>query len=221
MTRAIPLTPEIEQHIMANYDTLTSQQMATELGVSLSTVYRFYVRLGVPDRTHARRIELSWTDDQTETFKKLYPVTEDRTLADIYCVHRDSVRNIARRLGIEKDADYIKAVQSGHQRAATEASRRLTSADIDARNKKISATKKEDFRKDRMRYYWDLPTRLRPKYGHNHNASDARHILRRRGYICPVGGKDIYRVVGITRVLPSIEESYAKKYHFTFDDIII
>lgn len=221
MSQPIPLTPEIEQYITNNCNIRTTRQMATELGVSYSTVQRFIARIGIPNRTAMRRAEAAWNKEQVETFKRLYPTIADAVLAEQFGVCIDSVRNIARRMGIEKDEDYMKEVQLEHQRAATEASLRLTAEDIQARNAKISAIKKEAFRKDRMRFFWDLPTKLRPKYGHNKREAGSRYILRRRGYVCEDGAKDMYRVVGVTRVDPRLEATYAKKYRFTYSDIVV
>lgn len=79
-------------------------------------------------------------------------------------------------------------------RNAPGAKAQCSPAKWEAAKKKMSISKKELFRKERMRIKWGLPqkTKLRISFNSNPKVGATRYRLRKRGYIIERGGMVAY-----------------------------
>ena len=94
----------------------------------------------------------------------------------------------------------------------------LSEEQWEATKKKISASMKERYRRERLRFKWGLPqkTCMRVALRRNKQAENKRKILRRKGYVIERGSKIAYITPGTTR--SALVERRAQAIGFKFMD---
>lgn len=173
------------------------------------------------------------TDDQQQWLRQHYPTSYNKECAAHLGISETSVHRWARRLELKKDPVWFHQVILERCAMMAEANRgegnhgirnlvhgaphrfRRGQTNIERhgaekerkRVQRAAATRRETFRKERMRVRWGLPQETKLRVIRNRKASDARHRLKKAGYIIP--GRcawQVYYTVDTHRI-PSLEQT--------------
>ena len=191
-------------------------------------------------KTKGRKI--TFTDDQEQWMREHYATTLNQECADHLGVSMRTMIRLARRLGLEKDPDWLHGVFMERQAMMAAANRGegnagtrnliehgkpyrfkkgVTPLERNGPEKeaqriaKSAATRRETIRKERMRVNWGLPQETKLKVTRNQPACATRNYLKKLGYIVVGRGTMVIFFNSKTKRAP-IAEANAKKRGFTF-----
>ena len=176
-------TPDHDDILKERFHTDCLHDIATHIGCTCSTVSNHARRLGL------RKISPSGRNSDARSFVLIeYPNLSYQEMAERTGLHRETIRIIARELGLERTPEQLRKIRSRRR--------------------------KELIQKERRRIIFGLDQKTNIKVVSNHQKIRLRGSLKRLGYIIGTDGHTFYYYPGLRR--HPIKESNGRALGFTF-----
>lgn len=176
-------TPDHDDILKERFHTDCLHDIATHIGCTCSTVSSHARRLGL------RKISPSGRNSDARSFVLIeYPNLSYQEMAERTGLHRETIRIIARELGLERTQKQLREIRSRRR--------------------------KELIQKERRRIIFGLDQKTNIKVVSNHQKIRLRGSLKRLGYILGTDGHTFYYYPGLRR--HPIKESNGRALGFTF-----
>ena len=182
-TKRILWTPNHDDILKERFHTDCLHDIASHIGCTCSTVSNHARRLGL------RKISPSGRNSDARSFVLIeYPNLSYQEMAERTGLHRETIRIIARELGLERTPEQLRKIRSRRR--------------------------KELIQKERRRIIFGLDQKTNIKVVSNHQKIRLRGSLKRLGYIIGTDGHTFYYYPGLRR--HPIKESNGRALGFTF-----
>ena len=176
-------TPDHDDILKERFHTDCLHDIASHIGCTCSTVSNHARRLGL------RKNSPSGRNSDARSFVLIeYPNLSSQEMAERTGLHRQTVRIIARELGLERTPEQLRKIRSRRR--------------------------KELIQKERRRIIFGLDQKTNIKVVSNHQKIRLRSSLKRLGYILGTDGHTFYYYPGLRR--HPIKESNGRALGFTF-----
>lgn len=176
-------TPDHDDILKERFHTDCLHDIASHIGCTCSTVSNHARRLGL------RKISPSGRNSDARSFVLIeYPNLSYQEMAERTGLHRETIRIIARELGLERTPEQLSKIRSRRR--------------------------KELIQKERRRIIFGLDQKTNIKVVSNHQKIRLRGSLKRLGYILGTDGHTFYYYPGLRR--HPIKESNGRALGFTF-----
>ncbi|EGN56917.1 hypothetical protein PRBRB14_13370 [Hallella multisaccharivorax DSM 17128] len=176
-------TPDHDDILKERFHTDCLHDIASHIGCTCSTVSSHARRLGL------RKISPSGRNSDARSFVLIeYPNLSYQEMAERTGLHRETIRIIARELGLERTQKQLREIRSRRR--------------------------KELIQKERRRIIFGLDQKTNIKVVSNHQKIRLRGSLKRLGYIIGTDGHTFYYYPGLRR--HPIKESNGRALGFTF-----
>ena len=176
-------TPDHDDILKERFHTDCLHDIASHIGCTCSTVSNHARRLGL------RKISPSGRNSDARSFVLIeYPNLSYQEMAERTGLHRETIRIIARELGLERTPEQLRKIRSRRR--------------------------KELIQKERRRIIFGLDQKTNIKVVSNHQKIRLRSSLKRLGYIIGTDGHTFYYYPGLRR--HPIKESNGRALGFTF-----
>ena len=176
-------TPDHDDILKERFHTDCLHDIASHIGCTCSTVSNHARRLGL------RKISPSGRNSDARSFVLIeYPNLSYQEMAERTGLHRETIRIIARELGLERTPEQLRKIRSRRR--------------------------KELIQKERRRIIFGLDQKTNIKVVSNHQKIRLRGSLKRLGYIIGTDGHTFYYYPGLRR--HPIKESNGRALGFTF-----
>ena len=176
-------TPDHDDILKERFHTDCLHDIASHIGCTCSTVSNHARRLGL------RKISPSGRNSDARSFVLIeYPNLSYQEMAERTGLHRETIRIIARELGLERTPEQLRKIRSRRR--------------------------KELIQKERRRIIFGLDQKTNIKVVSNHQKIRLRGSLKRIGYIIGTDGHTFYYYPGLRR--HPIKESNGRALGFTF-----
>ena len=176
-------TPDHDDILKERFHTDCLHDIASHIGCTCSTVSNHARRLGL------RKISPSGRNSDARSFVLIeYPNLSYQEMAERTGLHRETIRIIARELGLERTPEQLRKIRSRRR--------------------------KELIQKERRRIIFGLDQKTNTKVVSNHQKIRLRGSLKRLGYILGTDGHTFYYYPGLRR--HPIKESNGRALGFTF-----
>lgn len=176
-------TPDHDDILKERFHTDCLHDIASHIGCTCSTVSSHARRLGL------RKISPSGRNSDARSFVLIeYPNLSYQEMAERTGLHRETIRIIARELGLERTKKQLREIRSRRR--------------------------KELIQKERRRIIFGLDQKTNIKVVSNHQKIRLRGSLKRLGYIIGTDGHTFYYYPGLRR--HPIKESNGRALEFTF-----
>ena len=176
-------TPDHDDILKERFHTDCLHDIASHIGCTCSTVSNHARRLGL------RKISPSRRNSDARSFVLIeYPNLSYQEMAERTGLHRETIRIIARELGLERTPEQLRKIRSRRR--------------------------KELIQKERRRIIFGLDQKTNIKVVSNHQKICLRGSLKRLGYILGTDGHTFYYYPGLRR--HPIKESNGRALGFTF-----
>ena len=176
-------TPDHDDILKERFHTDCLHDIASHIGCTCSTVSNHARRLGL------RKISPSGRNSDARSFVLIeYPNLSYQEMAERTGLHRETIRIIARELGLERTPEQLRKIRSRRR--------------------------KELIQKERRRIIFGLDQKTNIKVVSNHQKIRLRGSLKRLGYILGTDGHTFYYYPGLRR--HPIKESNGRTLGFTF-----
>ena len=176
-------TPDHDDILKERFHTDCLHDIASHIGCTCSTVSNHARRLGL------RKISPSGRNSDARSFVLIeYPNLSYQEMAERTGLHRETIRIIARELGLERTPEQLRKIRSRRR--------------------------KELIQKERRRIIFGLDQKTNIKVVSNHQKIRLRGSLKRIGYILGTDGHTFYYYPGLRR--HPIKESNGRALGFTF-----
>ena len=176
-------TPDHDDILKERFHTDCLHDIASHIGCTCSTVSNHARRLGL------RKNSSSGRNSDARSFVLIeYPNLSYQEMAERTGLHRETIRIIARELGLERTPEQLRKIRSRRR--------------------------KELIQKERRRIIFGLDQKTNIKVVSNHQKIRLRGSLKRLGYILGTDGHTFYYYPGLRR--HPIKESNGRALGFTF-----
>ena len=176
-------TPDHDDILKERFHTDCLHDIASYIGCTCSTVSNHARRLGL------RKNSSSGRNSDARSFVLIeYPNLSYQEMAERTGLHRETIRIIARELGLERTPEQLRKIRSRRR--------------------------KELIQKERRRIIFGLDQKTNIKVVSNHQKIRLRGSLKRLGYILGTDGHTFYYYPGLRR--HPIKESNGRALGFTF-----
>ena len=176
-------TPDHDDILKERFHTDCLHDIASHIGCTCSTVSNHARRLGL------RKISPSGRNSDARSFVLIeYPNLSYQEMAERTGLHRETIRIIARELGLERTPEQLRKIRSRRR--------------------------KELIQKERRRIIFGLDQKTNIKVVSNHQKIRLRGSLKRLGYILGTDGHTFYYYPGLRR--HPVKESNGRALGFTF-----
>ena len=176
-------TPDHDDILKERFHTDCLHDIASHIGCTCSTVSNHARRLGL------RKNSSSGRNSDARSFVLIeYPNLSYQEMAERTGLHRETIRIIARELGLERTPEQLRKIRSRRR--------------------------KELIQKERRRIIFGLDQKTNIKVVSNHQKIRLRGSLKRLGYIIGTDGHTFYYYPGLRR--HPIKESNGRALGFTF-----
>lgn len=176
-------TPDHDDILKERFHTDCLHDIASHIGCTCSTVSNHARRLGL------RKNSPSGRNSDARSFVLIeYPNLSYQEMAERTGLHRETIRIIARELGLERTPEQLRKIRSRRR--------------------------KELIQKERRRIIFGLDQKTNIKVVSNHQKIRLRSSLKRLGYILGTDGHTFYYYPGLRR--HPIKESNGRALGFTF-----
>lgn len=176
-------TPDHDDILKERFHTDCLHDIASHIGCTCSTVSNHARRLGL------RKISPSGRNSDARSFVLIeYPNLSYQEMAERTGLHRETIRIIARELGLERTPEQLRKIRSRRR--------------------------KELIQKERRRIIFGLDQKTNIKVVSNHQKIRLRGSLKRLGYIIGTDGHTFYYYPGLRR--HPIKESNGRVLGFSF-----
>ena len=176
-------TPDHDDILKERFHTDCLHDIASHIGCTCSTVSSHARRLGL------RKNSPSGRNSDARSFVLIeYPNLSYQEMAERTGLHRETIRIIARELGLERTPEQLRKIRSRRR--------------------------KELIQKERRRIIFGLDQKTNIKVVSNHQKIRLRGSLKRLGYILGTDGHTFYYYPGLRR--HPIKESNGRALGFTF-----
>ena len=176
-------TPDHDDILKERFHTDCLHDIASHIGCTCSTVSNHARRLGL------KKISPSGRNSDARSFVLIeYPNLSYQEMAERTGLHRETIRIIARELGLERTPEQLRKIRSRRR--------------------------KELIQKERRRIIFGLDQKTNIKVVSNHQKIRLRGSLKRLGYIIGTDGHTFYYYPGLRR--HPIKESNGRALGFTF-----
>ena len=176
-------TPDHDDILKERFHTDCLHDIASHIGCTCSTVSNHARRLGL------RKISPSGRNSDARSFVLIeYPNLSYQEMAERTGLHRETIRIIARELGLERTPEQLRKIRSRRR--------------------------KELIQKGRRRIIFGLDQKTNIKVVSNYQKIRLRGSLKRLGYILGTDGHTFYYYPGLRR--HPIKESNGRALGFTF-----
>ena len=176
-------TPDHDDILKERFHTDCLHDIASHIGCTCSTVSNHARRLGL------RKISPSGRNSDARSFVLIeYPNLSYQKMAERTGLHRETIRIIARELGLERTPEQLRKIRSRRR--------------------------KELIQKERRRIIFGLDQKTNIKVVSNHQKIRLRGSLKRLGYILGTDGHTFYYYPGLRR--HPIKESNGRVLGFSF-----
>lgn len=176
-------TPDHDDILKERFHTDCLHDIASHIGCTCSTVSDHARRLGL------KKISPSGRNSDARSFVLIeYPNLSYQEMAERTGLHRETIRIIARELGLERTPEQLRKIRSRRR--------------------------KELIQKERRRIIFGLDQKTNIKVVSNHQKIRLRGSLKRLGYILGTDGHTFYYYPGLRR--HPIKESNGRALGFTF-----
>jgi transposase len=176
-------TPDHDDILKERFHTDCLHDIATHIGCTCSTVSNHARRLGL------RKNSPSGRNSDARSFVLIeYPNLSYQEMAERTGLHRETIRIVARELGLERTPEQLRKIRSRRR--------------------------KELIQKERRRIIFGLDQKTNIKVVSNHQKIRLRGSLKRLGYIIGTDGHTFYYYPGLRR--HPIKESNGRALGFTF-----
>ena len=176
-------TPDHDDILKERFHTDCLHDIASHIGCTCSTVSNHARRLGL------RKNSPSGRNSDARSFVLIeYPNLSYQEMAERTGLHRETIRIIARELGLERTPEQLRKIRSRRR--------------------------KELIQKERRRIIFGLDQKTNIKVVSNHQKIRLRSSLKRLGYIIGTDGHTFYYYPGLRR--HPIKESNGRALGFTF-----
>lgn len=176
-------TPDYDDILKERFHTDCLHDIASHIGCTRSTISRHARRLGLWKETPSGR------NRDARSFVLIeYPNLSYQEMAERTGLHRETIRIIARELGLERTPEQLRKIRSRRR--------------------------KELIQKERRRIIFGLDQKTNIKVVSNHQKIRLRGSLKRLGYINGTDGHTFYYYPGLRR--HPIKESNGRALGFTF-----
>lgn len=176
-------TPDHDDILKERFHTDCLHDIASHIGCTCSTVSSHARRLGL------RKISPSGRNSDARSFVLIeYPNLSYQEMAERTGLHRETIRIIARELGLERTPEQLRKIRSRRR--------------------------KELIQKERRRIIFGLDQKTNIKVVSNHQKIRLRGSLKRLGYIIGTDGHTFYYYPGLRR--HPVKESNGRALGFTF-----
>lgn len=176
-------TPDHDDILKERFHTDCLHDIASHIGCTCSTVSNHARRLGL------RKNSPSGRNSDARSFVLIeYPNLSYQEMAERTGLHRETIRIIARELGLERTPEQLRKIRSRRR--------------------------KELIQKERRRIIFGLDQKTNIKVVSNHQKIRLRGSLKRLGYILGTDGHTFYYYPGLRR--HPIKESNGRVLGFTF-----
>ena len=176
-------TPDHDDILKERFHTDCLHDIASHIGCTCSTVSNHARRLGL------RKNSPSGRNSDARSFVLIeYPNLSYQEMAERTGLHRETIRIIARELGLERTPEQLRKIRSRRR--------------------------KELIQKERRRIIFGLDQKTNIKVVSNHQKIRLRGSLKRLGYIIGTDGHTFYYYPGLRR--HPIKESNGRALGFTF-----
>ena len=176
-------TPDHDDILKERFHTDCLHDIASHIGCTCSTVSNHARRLGL------KKISPSGRNSDARSFVLIeYPNLSYQEMAERTGLHRETIRIIARELGLERTPEQLRKIRSRRR--------------------------KELIQKERRRIIFGLDQKTNIKVVSNHQKICLRGSLKRLGYILGTDGHTFYYYPGLRR--HPIKESNGRALGFTF-----
>ena len=183
ITKRTLWTPDHDDILKERFHTDCLHDIASHIGCTCSTVSNHARRLGL------RKISPSGRNSDARSFVLIeYPNLSYQEMAERTGLHRETIRIIARELGLERTPEQLRKIRSRRR--------------------------KELIQKERRRIIFGLDQKTNIKVVSNHQKIRLRSSLKRLGYIIGTDGHTFYYYPGLRR--HPIKESNGRALGFTF-----
>ena len=175
--------PEHDDILKERFHTDYLHEIASHIGCTRSTVSSHARRLGL------KKLDPSGRNRDARSFVLMeYPNLSYQEMAERTGLHRETIRIIARELGLERTKKQLREIRSRRR--------------------------KELIQKERRRIIFGLDQKTNIKVVSNHQKIRLRGSLKRLGYIIGTDGHTFYYYPGLRR--HPIKESNGRALGFTF-----
>ena len=176
-------TPDHDDILKERFHTDCLHDIASHIGCTCSTVSNHARRLGL------KKMSPSGRNSDARSFVLIeYPNLSYQEMAERTGLHRETIRIIARELGLERTPEQLRKIRSRRR--------------------------KELIQKERRRIIFGLDQKTNIKVVSNHQKIRLRGSLKRLGYIIGTDGHTFYYYPGLRR--HPIKESNGRALGFTF-----
>ena len=176
-------TPDHDDILKERFHTDCLHDIASHIGCTCSTVSNHARRLGL------RKNSSSGRNSDARSFVLIeYPNLSYQEMAERTGLHRETIRIIARELGLERTPEQLRKIRSRRR--------------------------KELIQKERRRIIFGLDQKTNIKVVSNHQKIRLRSSLKRLGYIIGTDGHTFYYYPGLRR--HPVKESNGRALGFTF-----
>ena len=176
-------TPDHDDILKERFHTDCLHDIASHIGCTCSTVSNHARRLGL------KKISPSGRNSDARSFVLIeYPNLSYQEMAERTGLHRETIRIIARELGLERTPEQLRKIRSRRR--------------------------KELIQEERRRIIFGLDQKTNIKVVSNHQKIRLRGSLKRIGYIIGTDGHTFYYYPGLRR--HPIKESNGRALGFTF-----
>ena len=176
-------TPDHDDILKERFHTDCLHDIASHIGCTCSTVSNHARRLGL------RKNSPSGRNSDARSFVLIeYPNLSYQEMAERTGLHRETIRIIARELGLERTPEQLRKIRSRRR--------------------------KELIQKERRRIIFGLDQKTNIKVVSNHQKIRLRGSLKRLGYITGTDGHTFYYYPGLRR--HPVKESNGRALGFTF-----
>ena len=176
-------TPDHDDILKERFHTDCLHDIASHIGCTCSTVSNHARRLGL------RKNSSSGRNSDARSFVLIeYPNLSYQEMAERTGLHRETIRIIARELGLERTPEQLRKIRSRRR--------------------------KELIQKERRRIIFGLDQKTNIKVVSNHQKIRLRGSLKRLGYILGTDGHTFYYYPGLRR--HPVKESNGRALGFTF-----
>ena len=176
-------TPDHDDILKERFHTDCLHDIASHIGCTCSTVSNHARRLGL------KKISPSGRNSDARSFVLIeYPNLSYQEMAERTGLHRETIRIIARELGLMRTPEQLREIRSRRR--------------------------KELIQKERRRIIFGLDQKTNIKVVSNHQKIRLRGSLKRLGYIIGTDGHTFYYYPGLRR--HPIKESNGRALGFTF-----
>ena len=176
-------TPDHDDILKERFHTDCLHDIASHIGCTCSTVSNHARRLGL------RKNSSSGRNSDARSFVLIeYPNLSYQEMAERTGLHRETIRIIARELGLERTPEQLRKIRSRRR--------------------------KELIQKERRRIIFGLDQKTNIKVVSNHQKIRLRGSLKRLGYIIGTDGHTFYYYPGLRR--HPVKESNGRALGFTF-----